>query len=155
MRYSTPTTSTSSAGSSTASSRTTSRWCRQPLDPGDRRARRAAQGGPPVGADRRSAANVVRLRIGEEGSGHHHRRRRRCRRGARRGGGTVEGEARTVAFNARYLNEALQNLDGDQLSLELNGPLSSGVFRPTDDGLRPRHHARPHAVLGDPCASTT
>lgn len=81
------------------------------------------------------AANVLKLRIGEEGSA----------------GITIaaaadvgdaegqveadlEGEAVTVAFNARYLAEALQNVDAERLSLELNGPLSSGVFRPIDDG---------------------
>ena len=40
----------------------------------------------------------------------------------------------TVAFNARYLPEALQNLDGGPAGAGvLNGPLSSGVFKPTDD----------------------
>ena len=39
----------------------------------------------------------------------------------------------TIAFNARYLIEALQNVDADQLALELSGPLSPGVLKPTDD----------------------
>jgi DNA polymerase-3 subunit beta len=45
----------------------------------------------------------------------------------------VEGDGTTVAFNARYLIDALQNMEGDQLALELNGPLSPGVLRPIGD----------------------
>ena len=45
----------------------------------------------------------------------------------------VEGEAVQIAFNARYLQEALQNLDQDQLALEFSGALSPGVIRPTND----------------------
>ncbi len=47
----------------------------------------------------------------------------------------IEGEALTVAFNARYLQEALANLDAQQLTLEFTGPLSPGVLKPVgDDG---------------------
>ena len=61
---------------------------------------------------------------------------------------SLEGDAVTIAFNARYLVEALQNVDGDQLALELSGPLSPGVLKPVDDAdVRPRDHARPHPVL--------
>ena len=45
----------------------------------------------------------------------------------------VEGEPTTVAFNARYLTEALQNMVGERLALEFNGPLSPGVLRPVGD----------------------
>jgi DNA polymerase III subunit beta len=45
----------------------------------------------------------------------------------------VEGDAVQIAFNARYLQEALQNVDADQLALEFSGPLSPGVLRPTSD----------------------
>ncbi len=45
----------------------------------------------------------------------------------------LEGEGVTVAFNARYLQEALQNVDADQLALEFTGPLSPGVVRPIGD----------------------
>ena len=80
------------------------------------------------------AANVVKLRIGDEGSAG-------ITIAAAADVGDAEGEVEatlegdpvTVAFNARYLTEALQNVDADRLALELNGPLSSGVFRPTDD----------------------
>ncbi len=45
----------------------------------------------------------------------------------------VEGEQTTVAFNARYLTEALSNMIGERLALEFNGPLSPGVLRPVGD----------------------
>src|ERR1035437_9040036 len=47
---------------------------------------------------------------------------------------TVEGDGTTIAFNARYLIDVLTNVDADQFSIELNGPLSPGVFRPVSDG---------------------
>jgi DNA polymerase-3 subunit beta len=46
----------------------------------------------------------------------------------------VEGDGATIAFNARYLLDVLTNVTVDQFSIELNGPLSPGVFRPVDDG---------------------
>ena len=46
---------------------------------------------------------------------------------------TVEGEGMSIAFNARFLAEVLQNVDADQLALEFNGALSPGVFRPIGD----------------------
>lgn len=46
---------------------------------------------------------------------------------------SLEGEPVTVAFNARYLQEPLQNLDSAQLALEFTGPLSPGVVRPVGD----------------------
>jgi DNA polymerase III subunit beta len=45
----------------------------------------------------------------------------------------VEGDGTTIAFNARYLAEVLQNVAAEQFALELNGPLSPGVFRPMGD----------------------
>ena len=45
----------------------------------------------------------------------------------------VEGDGTTIAFNARYLIDVLTNVDADQFSVELNGPLSPGVFRPVSD----------------------
>jgi DNA polymerase-3 subunit beta len=47
---------------------------------------------------------------------------------------TVEGDGTTIAFNARYLIDVLTNVAADQFSIELNGPLSPGVFRPVGDG---------------------
>jgi DNA polymerase III subunit beta len=46
---------------------------------------------------------------------------------------TVEGDATTIAFNARYLNDVLSNVQVDRFALELNGPLSPGVFKPVGD----------------------
>jgi len=46
---------------------------------------------------------------------------------------TIEGDGTTIAFNARYLMDVLQNVQADQFALELNGPLSPGVFRPIGD----------------------
>ena len=43
---------------------------------------------------------------------------------------TAEGETVEVAFNARYLIDCLNNIDADELSLELTGPLSPGAIRP-------------------------
>jgi DNA polymerase III subunit beta len=45
----------------------------------------------------------------------------------------VEGDGTTIAFNARYLADVLTNVDADQFALELNGPLSPGVFKPVGD----------------------
>ena len=45
----------------------------------------------------------------------------------------VEGDGTTIAFNARYLADVLTNVTADQLALELNGPLSPGVFKPIGD----------------------
>jgi DNA polymerase-3 subunit beta len=45
----------------------------------------------------------------------------------------VEGDGTTIAFNAKYLLDVLQNVPTEQFSIELNGPLSPGVFRPVGD----------------------
>jgi len=81
-----------------------------------------------------SAANVVRLKLGEDGSNG-------IVIAAAADVGDAEGEVEaaiegdpvTIAFNARYLTEALQNLSGDQLALEFSGPLSPGVLKPVED----------------------
>ncbi len=81
-----------------------------------------------------SAANVIRLRMGDEGSG-------TITIAAAADVGETEGEVEAaiegdpvqISFNARYLQEALQALDHEQLALELSGPLSPGVLRPTND----------------------
>jgi DNA polymerase-3 subunit beta len=81
-----------------------------------------------------SAANVIRMRLGDEGSG-------TITIAAAADVGeaqteveaAIEGDTVQISFNARYLQEALQNLDQDQLALEFSGPLSPGVIRPTQD----------------------
>ena len=127
--------STSSAGSSTASSPTTSRSCpkghttrtvidREELLKAVRLAALIAS----------SAANIVKLGVGVEGEpavvvsaaaevGDNEGRVE----------AVVEGDGTTIAFNARYLADVLQNVTADQFALELNGPLSPGVFRPVGD----------------------
>ena len=45
----------------------------------------------------------------------------------------VDGDGTTIAFNARFLADVLQNVDAEQFALELNGPLSPGVFKPLGD----------------------
>ena len=81
-----------------------------------------------------SAANVVKLRFGEDGSDGV------TIAAAADVGDTegqveaaLEGDAVTIAFNARYLLEALQNMDDAQLAIELAGPLAPGVLKPVDD----------------------
>jgi DNA polymerase-3 subunit beta len=46
---------------------------------------------------------------------------------------SVEGDGTTIAFNSRYLSDVLQNVTAEQFAIELNGPLSPGVFRPIGD----------------------
>jgi DNA polymerase-3 subunit beta len=81
-----------------------------------------------------SAANVVKLSLASDGPG-----TITIAAAADVGDATgeveaaVEGEAVQIAFNARYLQEALQNVDAEQLALEFSGPLSPGVLRPTAD----------------------
>jgi DNA polymerase-3 subunit beta len=79
-----------------------------------------------------SAANVVKLRIGDDGA-----TTINIAAAADVGDAqgdveaAIEGEPVQISFNARYLQEALQNLDYDQLALEFSGSLSPGVLRPT------------------------
>jgi DNA polymerase III subunit beta len=81
-----------------------------------------------------SAANVVRLRLGDGDS-------RGITIAAAADVGDAEGEVEaalegdpvSIAFNSRYLTEALQNVAVDQLALEFTGPLSPGVLRPIGD----------------------
>jgi DNA polymerase-3 subunit beta len=55
----------------------------------------------------------------------------------------VEGDGTTIAFNARYLLDVLSNVYADQFSIELNGPLSPGVFKPISDGSEYVHVVMP------------
>ncbi len=81
-----------------------------------------------------SAANVVRLRLGDDGSGMINVAAA-ADVGEAQGDveAAIEGEAVQISFNARYLQEALQSLTQDQLALEFAGPLSPGVLKPIDD----------------------
>jgi DNA polymerase-3 subunit beta len=43
----------------------------------------------------------------------------------------VEGDEQQVAFNGKYLREALEALGSPQVRLDLTGPASPGIFRPS------------------------
>ena len=45
----------------------------------------------------------------------------------------IEGDGTTIAFNARFLADVLEKVDAERFALELNGPLSPGVFKPIGD----------------------
>jgi len=80
-----------------------------------------------------SSANIVKLQVGGEGSGITVTATADVGDYTGDVEATVEGDATTIAFNARYLNDVLGNVNADRFSLELNGPLSPGVFRPVGD----------------------
>jgi DNA polymerase-3 subunit beta len=42
----------------------------------------------------------------------------------------VDGEGVKIAFNAKYLQDMLQALDGGEISMQTSGPSSQGAFRP-------------------------
>ncbi len=80
-----------------------------------------------------SSANIVKLQVGAEGE-QGVTVSAAADVGENRGSveASVEGDGTTIAFNARYLMDVLQNVAADRFGLELNGPLSPGVFRPVD-----------------------
>ena len=45
----------------------------------------------------------------------------------------IEGEKNEIAFNCRYLLEYLNNVAGDQVEIQLSGPLAPGTFRVVGD----------------------
>jgi DNA polymerase-3 subunit beta len=61
---------------------------------------------------------------------------------------SVEGEPMQVAFNGRYLRDALEALDATQAFLEVTGPASPGLIRPASGSngyiqvIMPMHVAR-------------
>ena len=44
---------------------------------------------------------------------------------------SIQGDEQQVAFNGKYLREALEALNAPQVRLELTGPASPGIFRPS------------------------
>lgn len=46
----------------------------------------------------------------------------------------AEGDAIPVAFNAKFLLDALSNIDAGEVFLDLTGPLSPGTLRPVEHG---------------------
>ena len=81
-----------------------------------------------------SSANIVKLQVGGDGAGLTVSATAEVGDYTGDVEGTVEGDETTIAFNARYLADVLGNVGADRFSLELNGPLSPGVFRPVGDG---------------------
>lgn len=45
----------------------------------------------------------------------------------------VEGEEQKIAFNCRFLLEFLANLEGEEITFEMTGPLNPGVFKTPKD----------------------
>ncbi|TAM62170.1 MAG: DNA polymerase III subunit beta [Chloroflexota bacterium] len=82
-----------------------------------------------------SSANVVRLRVEPEGGAITMAAAAEVGDTEAQAEAVVEGDPLTIAFNARYLQEALANVDAERIGLEFSGPLSPGVLRPVgDDG---------------------
>ncbi len=81
-----------------------------------------------------SAANVIKLRLGDEGTeGVSIAAAADVGDAQTEVEAAVEGDPVQIAFNARYLQDALQNVDADQLAMEFSGPLSPGVLRRVGD----------------------
>ena len=80
-----------------------------------------------------SSANIVKLQVGGDGQGVVVTATAEVGDYTGDVEASVEGDATTIAFNARYLNDVLSNVHADRFALELNGPLSPGVFRPVGD----------------------
>ncbi len=81
-----------------------------------------------------SSANIIKLQIGVDGSaGVMVTANAEVGDYEGRVDAEVEGDGTTIAFNARYLNDVLTNVEADRFAIELNGPLSPGVFRPVGD----------------------
>ncbi len=87
----------------------------------------------PAGHIASTAANIVKLVVGETDG------EVRVTAAAEVGdyeagvSAAVEGDPTTIAFNVRYLTDVLTNVEAEQFAIELNGPLSPGVFRPIGD----------------------
>ena len=60
--------------------------------------------------------------------------------------GSVEGEQIEIAFNVRYLRDALEAISGGEVAMEITGPTSPGLFKPASGGdhlrlIMPTHTA--------------
>ena len=84
----------------------------------------------------KDAANVVRLATGE-GTLTLHAQTAEVGDDEAPLAATVTGEGVQIAFNARYVLDALGVIDSEEVALGFNGPLSPGVIRPVgrDDYL--------------------
>lgn len=45
----------------------------------------------------------------------------------------IEGPENKIAFNARYIREAIEAIDSERMTLDLTNSSAQGVFRPVDD----------------------
>lgn len=45
----------------------------------------------------------------------------------------IEGPENKIAFNARYVREAIETIDSERIALDLTNSSAQGVFRPVDD----------------------
>jgi DNA polymerase III subunit beta len=79
----------------------------------------------------RDSANIVKVEVGGDGSSEVSITAHAADVGDNADAleATVEGQATTIAFNARYLIDVLSNLGADEAALELSGPLAPGVIR--------------------------
>jgi DNA polymerase-3 subunit beta len=80
-----------------------------------------------------SSANIVKLQVGGDASGITVSATAEVGDYTGDVEATIEGDPTSIAFNARYLNDVLSNVHAERFSLELNGPLAPGVFRPVGD----------------------
>ena len=80
-----------------------------------------------------SSANVIRMRLDGDSAGMTIAAAADIGETEGQVEAALEGDPVTIAFNARYLQEALANVDADQLALEFTGPLSPGVLKPVED----------------------
>jgi len=80
-----------------------------------------------------SSANVVRMRLDGAGQGMTIAAAADIGETEGQVEAALEGDSVTIAFNARYLQDALANVDAGQLALEFTGPLSPGVLKPVED----------------------
>ena len=87
----------------------------------------------PPGSAHRPDRRTSSSRRGERGDPASRSARRRVGDHIGRIEAAVEGDGTTIAFNARFLADVLTNVDAEQFALELNGPLSPGVFKPVGD----------------------
>jgi DNA polymerase-3 subunit beta len=61
---------------------------------------------------------------------------------------SVEGDETQIAFNGRYLREALEAIDAPHVQLQITGPSSPGIIKPAGEPngyihvIMPMHVAR-------------
>ena len=46
---------------------------------------------------------------------------------------SVDGQSTTIAFNSRFISDALSSITEPEIALELGGPLAPGVIKITGD----------------------